>query len=83
MALDHYVSQLHLRNFYSPVLGERLYAVRKSDLKAFTPRSQDICRIDEGNRNAYLQDERAIEEFLKEIEPKYNVSLGAVKGRGV
>ena len=29
MALDHFVSQVHLRNFYSPVLGDLMYAIRK------------------------------------------------------
>jgi hypothetical protein len=28
MSLDHYVSQVHLRNFYSLALGERMYAFR-------------------------------------------------------
>jgi hypothetical protein len=54
MALDHYVSQVHLRSFYSPALGERLYAIRKSNGKAFTPNSESVCRIDDGSTNAYL-----------------------------
>ena len=33
--LDHYVPQVHIRRFYPPGLGERLYAIRKSDLKRF------------------------------------------------
>ena len=33
--LDHYVPQAPIRRFYSPALGERLYAIRKSDLKRF------------------------------------------------
>lgn len=72
MALDHYVSQVHLRNFYSPALGERMYAIRKRDGKAFTPNSESVCRIEEGSTNAYLVKDRAVEDFLKEIEPKYN-----------
>ena len=28
MPLDHYVSQVHLRNFYSPALGERMYQLQ-------------------------------------------------------
>lgn len=75
MALDHYVSQVHLRNFYSPVLGERMYAFRKSDGKSFTPNSDSVCRIEEGSTNAYLTKDRAIEEFLKGVEPKYNASV--------
>jgi hypothetical protein len=75
MALDHYVSQVHLRNFYSPALGERMYAIRKSDGKAFTPNSESVCRIEDGNTNAYLMQDRHIEEFLKTIEPKYNSAI--------
>lgn len=75
MPLDHYVPQVHLRNFYSPALGKRMYAIRKSDLRAFTPNSQAVCRIMDGSTNAYLRGERAIEEFLKTIEPNYNAAL--------
>ena len=73
--LDHYVSQVHLKKFYSPVLGERMYAIRKSDLKCFTPNSKGVCGIHDGSTNAYLREDRAIEEFLKTIEPNYNSAL--------
>ena len=72
MALDHYVSQVHLRNFHAPALGEMLYALRKPDMKCFPCRSGDVCRIEEGNTNEYLTEPRRIEEFLTTIEPKYN-----------
>jgi len=75
MTIDHYVSQVHLKNFYSPVLGERMYAIRKSDLKCFTPNSKSVCGIHDGSTNAYLREDRAIEEFLKTIEPNYNTAL--------
>lgn len=75
MPLDHYISQVHLKKFYSPALANRMYAIRKTDLKAFTPKSDDVCRILDGSTNAYLRDDRAIEEFLKTIEPKYNDAL--------
>ena len=52
-----------------------MYAVRKSDGKAFTPNSESVCRIEAGSTNAYLIEDRAIEEFLKGIEPKYNASV--------
>jgi hypothetical protein len=74
MALDHYVSQVHLRNFYSPALGERMYAVRKSDGKSFTPNAESVCRIEQGSSNAYLTHDRLIEELLTGIEPKYNAA---------
>lgn len=73
MPLDHYVSQVHLRNFYSP--SGRLNAIRKSDLKRFQPRSEDVCRIEDNSTNAYLREDRAVEDFLKDIEPRYNASL--------
>jgi hypothetical protein len=73
--LDHYVSQVHLRNFYSSKLGNRIYALRKSDLNAFTCRSEDVCRIEAGSTNIYLQETRIIEDILTEIEPYYNSSV--------
>jgi uncharacterized protein DUF4238 len=75
MPLDHYVSQVHLRNFYSPALGDRMYATRKSDLKSFSPNSQSVCRIPDNSTNSYLREDRAIEKFLKMIEPAYNASV--------
>ncbi|AIF50221.1 DUF4238 domain-containing protein [Pelosinus sp. UFO1] len=76
MPLDHYVSQVHLRNFYSQKLEVLMYAIRKTDLKSFKTNSESVCRIEEGNTNLYLQeDQRAVEKFLKGIEPKYNKAL--------
>lgn len=79
MALDHYVSQVHLKNFYSPTLAGLMYAIRKSDLKRFPTKAQDVCRIEEGSTNAYLTEERAIEEFLKDVEPRYNASVAKLR----
>jgi len=73
--LDHYVPQVHLKNFYSPKLGSLMYGIRKSDLKSFTPNAQSVCRIEDGSTNSYLREDRPVEEFLKGIEPKYNVAL--------
>lgn len=75
MPLDHYVSQVHLRKFYSPALGNRMYATSKADLKAFTPNSESVCRVMDGSTNAYLLKDRVIEDFLKTIEPNYNPAL--------
>jgi Protein of unknown function (DUF4238) len=80
MPLDHYIPQVHLKNFYSSVLGDRMYATRKRDLKSFTPNSKSVCRINYGSTNAYLKEDRAIEEFLKTIEPKYNEALAKFIG---
>ena len=75
MPLDHYVSQVHLRRFYSPVLGNRMYAIRKTDLRAFTPSAEVVCTIRDGSTNAYLRENRAVEEFLTTIEPNYNAAV--------
>jgi Protein of unknown function (DUF4238) len=75
MPLDHYVSQVHLRQFYSPALNELMFAVRKSDGKTFCCNSKSVCRIEDGSSNAYLRKDRLIEEFLRFVEPKYNRSL--------
>ena len=83
MPLDHYVSQVHLRNFYSPALGELMYAMRKSDLKRFTPNAQSVCRIEDGSTNAYIRENRAIEEILKTIEPRYNSAIAKLIGDNI
>lgn len=75
MPLDHYVSQVHLRNFGSPELDGRLRALRKADMKSIPPRTDDVCRIPNGSTNPFLNEPRAIEEFLKEVEPRYNDSV--------
>lgn len=83
MALDHYVSQVHLKNFYSAKLGELMHAIRKHDLKAFTPNSEAICRIENNSTNPYLRESRLIEEFLKGIEPRYNVAIEKIKSNNI
>lgn len=75
MPLDHFVSQVHLRNFYSPNLGGLMYAIRKGDLKLFTPDAKSVCRTEDGSTNSYLREPRIVEEFLKRIEPRYNSAL--------
>jgi len=75
MPLDHFVSQVHLKRFYSPHLGNRMYALRKRDMKAFTPDAESVCRVPDGSTNEYLQQPRAVEEFLKGVEPRYNESV--------
>jgi hypothetical protein len=79
MALDHYVSQVHLKRFYSPALGDLMYVTRKSDLKRFTPNAKAVCRLDEGNTNEYLVEPRAIEEFLKTVESRYNAAVATLE----
>ncbi|MBI3419060.1 MAG: hypothetical protein HY053_02870 [Proteobacteria bacterium] len=68
-----------MKKFYSPALGNLMHATRKSDLKYFVCDAQSVCRIEDGNTNAYLREDRAVEEFLKSIEPKYTSSLEKVR----
>lgn len=79
MPLDHFVSQVHLRNFYAAALGGRkMYAYRKSKLAVFPCDARDVCRIPEGSTNGFLTEPRLLEEFLKSIEPKYNRACQAL-----
>jgi hypothetical protein len=75
--LDHFVSQVHLKNFYSPALaGQKLmHAIRKRDCKRFQCRAKDVCRIENGSTNDFLLNNRVIEDFLNFIEPSYNKSV--------
>lgn len=75
MALDHFVSQVHLRNFYAKELNSRkMFAFRKVSGEAFLCGSEDVCRIDEGSTNPFLSEPRSLEDFLKGIEPGYNTA---------
>jgi hypothetical protein len=41
-----------------------------------------VCRIRDGSTNSYLSEDRAIEESLKTIEPRYNTALNnLIEGR--
>lgn len=75
MTLDHYVSQVHLKQFLRQSGPKLLHAVRKSDLSFFTPRSKDVCRVEDGSTNEFLTENRVVEEFLKGIEPAYEPCL--------
>lgn len=52
-----------------------MYAIQKNNLKSFTPNAQSVCRIEDGSTNSYLREDRAVEEFLAGVEPKYNGAL--------
>jgi hypothetical protein len=84
MPLDHYVPQVHLRGWLSPNSG-RLHATRKSDLKNFSPGTKSVCAIQDGSTNQYLADDRLLEQYLEEFEPKYSIwqhyNVGTVKKR--
>lgn len=80
MPLDHHVSQVHLRQFYSPALdGKQMYGFRKRDGHRFPCSSKDVCRVQDGSTNEYLLKDRIIEEFLKTIEPNYNAAIAELR----
>jgi hypothetical protein len=60
-----------------------MHAIRKSDLRKFPTKSQDVCRIEDGSTNGYLREDRVVEDFLKTVEPKYNASLRKLRERQV
>ena len=57
-----------------------MFAFRKSDMKAFAPDALSICRFPDGSTNAYLSEPRAIEDFLKGVEPNYNRAIAEIVG---
>jgi hypothetical protein len=83
MPLDHFVPQVHLRNFNSAALGEKMYGIKKSDLEKFPCSSKDVCRILDGSTNSYLLQDRAIEAFLKTVEPGYNAAIAEIESGDV
>lgn len=82
MPRDHFVPQVYLRNFY-PEDKESMWGIHKRNLKTFPCQSKDICRIIDGNTNNFLSDERGIEDFLKNIEPKYNSEISSLRGNKI
>jgi hypothetical protein len=79
MPLDHYVSQVHLKKFYSPILRKLMFATKKSNLTSFRCNSKSVCRIEKNSTNAYLINDRAVEDFLLSIEPRYDASLAKLR----
>lgn len=80
MPLDHYVSQVHLKQFAHPPESEQLRGYSKRTGERFPCHLREVCRRKDGNTNEYLNDQRAVEQFLKTIEPRYNVALNAIRG---
>jgi hypothetical protein len=56
-----------------------MYATKKSDLKSFCCDSKSVCRIEENSTNAYLVNDRAVEDFLVGVEPKYTASIAKLR----
>lgn len=55
-----------------------MYAYRKSDGAQFPCGSEDVCRIEHGSTNPFITEPRALEEFLKGIEPHYSAACSAL-----
>lgn len=80
MTKDHYVSQVHLKNFYAPALnGRKMYGFGIASGKSFPCGAQDICFVPDGSTNAFLPEPRLVEEFLKPVEPRYNAACAALR----
>lgn len=56
-----------------------MHGFRKRDGHVFLCSSKDVCRVLDGSTNAYLLNDRAIEEFLKTIEPNYNAAISELR----
>lgn len=78
MPLDHFVPQVHLRNFYDPPI-DRMSGMRRRDLHQFPCRSEDVCRAEGNSTNEWLQEPRIVEEFLRTVEPQYNRALAGFR----
>lgn len=78
MPLDHYIPQVYLKNFCQSG-STQLNAISKRSLKKFPPRTKDVCRIPDGSTNKFIKDPRAVEEFLKSIEPKFNKAVTLIR----
>jgi hypothetical protein len=51
MALDHFVPQVYLKQWADDANKGLLRAIRKSDLKQFTPGTKAVCAMSGGNTN--------------------------------
>ena len=73
MALDHYIPQVYLKNFYTS--DNRLNCMSKQKMQLFQAKTEAVCRIKNHSTNEYLIEPRLIEDFLKNIEPKLNIAI--------
>jgi hypothetical protein len=80
--LDHYIPRIHLSKWSWNEHGQ-LHAIRKSDLSCFTPKPKGVCAVQDGSTNPYLEDERKIEKFLIEIEPKYSLAVESLTNNAI
>ena len=65
MAPDHYVSQVHLRNFSSLVLGNKMHAIRKRGLLKFPCGVRINSNLD--SRTKCNAGKRLVEDFERRL----------------
>jgi len=56
-----------------------MFGIKKSTREKFPCSPKDVCRIEDGSTNAYLREERVVEKFLRDIEPRYNSAIDAFR----
>ncbi|KQY80844.1 hypothetical protein ASD35_03060 [Pelomonas sp. Root1444] len=52
-----------------------MVGIQKATLQAFPCNSQSQCRVMDGSTNEFLSEPRAIEELLKDVEPRYGSAI--------
>ncbi|WP_275788233.1 DUF4238 domain-containing protein [Pararhizobium gei] len=60
-----------------------MHAINKWTLAQFECDSYSQCRLKDGSTNEHLEEPRAIELFLKDIEPRYNNTLKLIRKREI
>lgn len=66
------IAAAYLKNFLDPSLGNLLHAYNKENLEHFTPTTKNICCAQDWDTNPYFEDDRAIDQYLQVVEPKWN-----------
>ena len=79
MPSDHYISRVYLKKFGTPENRDLMYVILKKTMIKFKDSTRHQCASQNGSTNFYLAKERIVEEFLKEIEPKYDIVLNKIK----
>lgn len=72
MAKDHYVSQVYLKQFHCNYGNNILHMVQKNNLNngINIVSTKNVCYLIDGNRSSFLSNDMALEDFLKNLEPK-------------
>jgi len=70
---DHYVAQTYLKWFCNP--QKKLWTYNKEWLDIQERSTRSVCKEAGGSDNPFLSKERAIEDYLKVVENKWNESI--------